>query len=79
MNQFLSGNDATATMEIVQLLSTIFSGSYLKGNGAIATISVEVAALHSAAISAWTLLLTVMPPADIYNLLASNRTNSYMP
>ncbi|XP_043602405.1 interferon-related developmental regulator 2 [Bombus pyrosoma] len=79
MNQFLSGNDATVTMEIVQLLSTIFSGSYLKGNGAIATISVEVAALHSAAISAWTLLLTVMPPADIYNLLASNRTNSYMP
>lgn len=79
MNQFLSGNDATDTMEIMQLLSSIFSGSYLKGNGAIANISTDVAALHAAAISSWTLLLTVMTSADIYNLLASDRTNSYMP
>lgn len=79
MNQFLSGNDATATIEIVQLLSGIFSGSYLKGNGAIANISTEIAALHAAAISSWTLLLTVMAPADIYSLLASDRTSSYMP
>ncbi|XP_020291860.1 interferon-related developmental regulator 2 [Pseudomyrmex gracilis] len=79
MNQFLSGNDATDTIEIVQLLSSIFSGSYLKGNGAIANISTDVAALHAAAISSWTLLLTVMTSADIYNLLASDRTNSYMP
>lgn len=79
MNQFLSGNEATDTMEIMQLLSSIFSGSYLKGNGAIANISTDVAALHAAAISAWTLLLTVMTSADIYNLLASDRTNSYMP
>jgi len=79
MNQFLSGNDATDTMEISQLLSSIFSGSYLKGNGAIANISTDVAALHVAAISSWTLLLTVMTSADIYNLFASGRTNSYMP
>lgn len=79
MNQFLSGNDAADTIEIVQLLSNIFSGSYLKGNGALANISTEVAALHAAAISSWTLLLTVMAPADIYNLLTSNKTNSYMP
>ncbi|EFN65230.1 Interferon-related developmental regulator 1 [Camponotus floridanus] len=79
MNQFLSGNDATDTMEIMQLLSSIFSGSYLKGNGAIANISTDVAALHAAAISSWTLLLTVITSADIYNLLASGRTNSYMP
>lgn len=79
MNQFLSGNDAADTVEIVQLLSSIFSGSYLKGNGAIANISTDVAALHAAAISSWTLLLTVMASADIYNLLASDRTNSYMP
>lgn len=79
MNQFLSGNDAADTVEIVQLLSSIFSGSYLKGNGAIANISTDLAALHAAAISSWTLLLTVMTSADIYNLLASDRTNSYMP
>ncbi|XP_076167400.1 interferon-related developmental regulator 2 [Ptiloglossa arizonensis] len=79
MNQFLSGNDAVDTIEIVQLLSGIFSGSYLKGNGAIPNILPEVAALHAAAISSWTLLLTVMTSADIHNLFTSNRTNSYMP
>ncbi|KAG7214069.1 hypothetical protein KM043_001434 [Ampulex compressa] len=79
MNQFFSGNDATDTIEIIRLLSTIFSGSYLKGNGAVATISSETAALHAAAISSWTLLLTIMTPADIYNLLASDITNTYMP
>ncbi|XP_014475390.1 PREDICTED: interferon-related developmental regulator 2 [Dinoponera quadriceps] len=79
MNQFLSGNDADDTVEIMQLLSSIFSGSYLKGNGAIANISADTAALHAAAISSWTLLLTVMTSANIYNLLASDKTNSYMP
>ncbi|XP_076220825.1 interferon-related developmental regulator 1-like isoform X2 [Nomia melanderi] len=79
MNQFLSGNDAADTFEIVQLLSGIFSGSYLKGNGAVPIISSEVAALHAAAISSWTLLLTVMTPADIYNFIASDRPNNYMP
>ncbi|XP_053987762.1 interferon-related developmental regulator 2 [Hylaeus anthracinus] len=79
MNQFLSGNDVVDTIEIVQLLSGIFSGSYLKGNGAIQNISSEMAALHATAISSWTLLLTVMSPADIHNLLASDRTNTYMP
>lgn len=79
MNQFLSGNDAADTVEIVQLLSSIFSGSYLKGNGAIANVPAGTAALHAAAISSWILLLTVMTPADIYNLLASDKTNSYMP
>lgn len=79
MNQFLSGNDAVDTIEILQLLSGIFSGSYLKGNGAIATIPSELAALHAAAVSSWTLLLTIMTPADIYNLVASDRIGSYMP
>lgn len=79
MNQFLSGNDATDTIEIVQLLSSIFSGSYLKGNGAIANVPADMAALHAAAISSWTLLMTVMNPADIYHLLASDKTSSYMP
>lgn len=79
MNQFFSGNDVTDTIEITQLLSNIFAGSYLKGNGAVATISAEVAALHAAAISSWTLLVTIMTPSDIYNLLGSTRTNTFMP
>ncbi|XP_066593545.1 interferon-related developmental regulator 2 [Prorops nasuta] len=79
MNQFFSGNDGTDTIEISQLFSTIFSGSYLKGNGAVASVSADMAALHAAALSSWTLLLTVMTSADVYNLVASGRASSYMP
>lgn len=79
MNEFLSGNDVADTVEIAHLLSSIFSGSYLKGNGAIANISADTAALHAAAISSWTLLLTIMSFADVYNLPASDKTNSSMP
>jgi hypothetical protein len=79
MNQFFSGNDASDTLEITQLLCNIFAGSYLKGNGALATISAELAALHAAALSSWTLLLTIMAPSDIYNLCASTRACSFMP
>ncbi|XP_011307491.1 interferon-related developmental regulator 2 [Fopius arisanus] len=79
MNQFFSGNDASDTVEIVHLLSSIFAGSYLKGNGAIATVSPDLASLHAAALSAWTLLLTVMTPSDIYNFLASSKSNNFMP
>ncbi|XP_051161811.1 interferon-related developmental regulator 2 [Leptopilina boulardi] len=79
LNQFFSGNDYGDTIEIIQLLSTIFAGSFLKGNGALPTISADMAALHAAAISSWTLLLTVMSPFDIYNLLGSNRSSTCMP
>lgn len=79
MNHFLSGNDTSDTVKNVHLLSNIFAGSYLKGNGAAATVSSELGALHAAALSAWTLLLTIMTPSDISNLLASSRTNNLMP
>lgn len=79
MNQFLSGNDITDTIEIRTLLANIFSGSYLKGNGALATVSAETAALHAAALSSWTLLLTVMAPSDVYNFFGSDSSNSLMP
>lgn len=79
MNQFLSGNDIADTIEIRTLLSNIFSGSYLKGNGAVATVSAETAALHAAALSAWTLLLTIMAPSDIHNSFGINSSNNLMP
>lgn len=79
MNQFLSGNDVIDTVEIRSLLSNIFSGSYLKGNGAVATVTAETAALHAAAISSWTLLLTIMAPSEIFNSFSSSSSNNLMP
>lgn len=79
MNQFLSGSDAVDTIEVIQLLANIFAGSYLKGNGATASVTSDTAALHASAITSWTLLLTLMPPSEIYNLFSSDRSNNYMP
>lgn len=78
MNQFLSGTDVIDTMEIAKLLSSIFAASYLKENGTTATISPDIAALHAAAISAWTLLLTVMD-SDICKLIGSVKSKNNMP
>ena len=78
MNEFFSGNDASDAIEISQLLTSIFAGSYLKGNGALATVSADMSALHAAAISSWTLLLTVMAPSDIYNFVGSNQSSNYL-
>ncbi|KAK0081161.1 hypothetical protein PV325_012687 [Microctonus aethiopoides] len=79
MNHFFSGNDATDTIDNIHLLSNIFAGSYLKGNGAAATVSSELGTLHAAALSAWTLLLTIMTPSEVYTLLGNNGTSNYMP
>ncbi|XP_014237348.1 interferon-related developmental regulator 1 [Trichogramma pretiosum] len=79
MNQFLSGKDLSEFLELSQLLSNVFAGSYLKGNGAMAKVTPELAVLHAAAISSWTLLLTTMNSGDINNLLKSAQTNTSMP
>lgn len=45
--------------EIMTILEGVFSASYHKGDGTVPAITPEVAPLHYAALSAWSLLLTV--------------------
>lgn len=53
--------DSTDELEEThRTLHTVFSSSYSKGDGTPASVSVELAALHAAALSAWSLLLTVV-------------------
>ncbi|XP_046613305.1 interferon-related developmental regulator 2 [Neodiprion virginianus] len=69
MMQFLSGNDAADTIEIMQLLLTAFYDS----------ASADLTALQATILSAWTLLLTLMASSDVHNLISSsNTTDSYM-
>ncbi|KAL7299468.1 hypothetical protein TKK_0007708 [Trichogramma kaykai] len=79
MNQFLSGKDLSEFLELSQLLSNVFAGSYPKGNGAMVKVTPELAVLHAAAISSWTLLLTTINPGDVSNLLKSAQTNTSVP
>lgn len=68
MMQFLSGNDAADTVEIMRLLLTAFYDS----------ASGDLAALQATVLSAWTLLLTLMAPSDLHNLLNGGTNDNYL-
>lgn len=68
MMQFLSGNDAADTIEIMQLLLNVFYDS----------ASADLPTLQATILSAWTLLLTLMGSSDVCNLLNNDKVNNYM-
>uniref|UniRef100_A0A1B6DSJ9 Interferon-related developmental regulator N-terminal domain-containing protein n=1 Tax=Clastoptera arizonana TaxID=38151 RepID=A0A1B6DSJ9_9HEMI len=55
---FLANTDTL--QDTIRTLQTIFSASFTKGDGTVPNVSSETASLHAAALSSWTLLLTVM-------------------
>ncbi|CAH1982061.1 unnamed protein product [Acanthoscelides obtectus] len=69
---FLSGCEIGDVIHLMQQLESIFSASYLKGDGSVPIVSAEMAVLHAAAISSWSLLLTLVNPADIDAVVNSN-------
>ena len=79
MNHFFSGYEESDAVEINQVLTSIFAESYVKDNGALATVAADRAALHAAAISSWTLLLTLMQPPAVYKIFGSNQSKNFMP
>lgn len=54
---------------VMKSLENVFKASYLKGDGSTPSHTADVAALHTSAISAWTLLLSIAPPPVIQNFL----------
>jgi hypothetical protein len=53
-------------------LEQVFSFSYLKGDGTAPSHSPTVTALHCAALSSWTLLLSIAPPSRVPKLVNSH-------
>ena len=52
-------------LEVMKSLEKVFKASYLKGDGKAPSHTPEVAALHTAAISGWSLLLSLVPASAI--------------
>lgn len=69
---FLGGDDIGDVMTLMQQLEGIFSGSYLKGDKTPIAVVADAGALHAAALSAWGLLLTLIPSGDFCSLMANN-------
>lgn len=65
---FVGVDDLGEILPLMKALHGIFAGSFLKGDNSPSGASTEAGALHSAALSAWALLLTLLPPGDVVAL-----------
>ncbi|CAH0729028.1 unnamed protein product, partial [Brenthis ino] len=68
---YLLEEDLTEILEIMRMYETIFSGSYLKGDGSVKVSgsAVEEGGWHAAALDAWALLLALAEPRHARALL----------
>lgn len=70
---FLGCESAIEAMAVCHLLEGIFSASYLKGDNAAASVTADAATVHAAALTAWGLLLTLIPTSDINALIETKQ------
>lgn len=76
---FLSGGELGDVIQVMKQLELLFNGSYLRRDGTIqSAISADVGGLHAMALSAWSLLLTLLSPADVYQFM-NECDNSFAP
>ncbi|CAH1644579.1 unnamed protein product [Spodoptera littoralis] len=70
---YLLEDDLNEILEVMRMYETIFSGSYLKGDGSVKVsgAAVEEGAWHAAALDAWALLLPLLAPAHALALLTN--------
>lgn len=70
---FLGCENAIEAMAVCHLLEGIFSASYLKGDNTASAVTADAATVHSAALTAWGLLLTLIPTSDINALIETKQ------
>ncbi|XP_053677876.1 interferon-related developmental regulator 2 [Anopheles nili] len=71
---FVGVDDLGEILPLMKVLQGIFAGSYLKGDNSPSGANAEAGALHSAALGAWSLLLTLLPPSDLVELVVGTGT-----
>ncbi|CRL07532.1 CLUMA_CG020497, isoform A [Clunio marinus] len=70
---FLGGDDVGDLIILCQMFEGIFSGSYLKGDNTPSTANADAGGLHAAALGAWALALTLIPPGDVVSLIQTKQ------
>ncbi|EDW25664.1 GL26710 [Drosophila persimilis] len=69
---FLGCEDVAELVRLMQYFEAIFAGSYLRGDDKTpVSVTAEAGALHAEALSAWGLLLTLIPPGDFVSLMTT--------
>lgn len=70
------GTDDTGMGDVLQTMhhfEQLFAGSYAKGDQTPSAAGADAALLHSAALNAWSLLLTLLPGGDFAVMMAAKR------
>lgn len=65
---FLGGGEMAEVVSTMQVLESVFSASYSKKDGTIPAPPADLQALHCAALSSWSLLLTLLTSGDVFRL-----------
>lgn len=68
---FLGGGEMTEVVSTMAVLEGVFSASYTKAGWTLPSFPPEITALHSASLSAWSLLLTLQSSGEVYRLANS--------
>ncbi|XP_035891788.1 interferon-related developmental regulator 2 [Anopheles stephensi] len=76
---FVGVDDFGEILPLMKVLQSIFAGSYLKGDNSPSGASNDAGALHSAALSAWSLLLTLLPPGEFVALMGGGTGTGVVP
>lgn len=66
---FIGGGELAEVVQIMKVLEAIFTASLPKKDGTQSSQSVENMALHTASLSAWGLLSTLLNPSQIYEMV----------
>lgn len=70
------GTDDTGMGDLLQAMQHfehLFAGSYSKGDGTPSTAGADAALMHSAALNAWSLLLTLLPGGDFAMMMSAEK------
>jgi len=65
---YLACNDLAEVTNVMNALHNLFAKSLPKGNGELPVVSPEVAAFHTAALSGFCLLMTLLSPTTVYSM-----------
>lgn len=72
---FFAGEEIGEVVTLMQFFEGIFSGSYLKGDDKTPiSVNAEAGTLHAEALSAWGLLLTMIPSGDFVSWMTGGQS-----
>jgi len=71
---FVANDPSYDNVSVLNKLESIFSQSYAKGDGSLNSFQPKVYELHSAALSSWSLLLSIMPLSFVTKAIQKHLT-----